>query len=104
MKIIPDWAKHSRLGELSQVQSGPTWAPELMFYAKYLLKKFDSRIAIVVIRTDYKEWYKELNSLLTQIEALSGEYQVFCLSETSPQDIINFNLSGWANYPKLGHI
>ncbi|CAH1759704.1 12001_t:CDS:2 [Entrophospora sp. SA101] len=51
-------------------ETGLPLAPELTFYAKYLLKKLGSRIAIVVIRADYKEWYEELNRLLTQIEDL----------------------------------
>ncbi|CAJ0917013.1 175_t:CDS:2 [Entrophospora sp. SA101] len=56
--------------EVLLAETGLPLAPELTFYAKYLLKKLGSRIAIVVIRADYKEWYEELNRLLTQIEDL----------------------------------
>ena len=88
---------------MSVKEIGLPLAPELTFYAKYLLKKLGSRIAIMVIRADYKEWYKELNSLLVQIKDLGGECQVICLSETSRQDIINFNPSGifWKSNSRL---
>ncbi|CAJ0747103.1 20026_t:CDS:2 [Entrophospora sp. SA101] len=62
--------KDTRIESSLAKETGLPLAPELTFYAKYLLKKLGSRIAIVVIRADYKEWYEELNRLLTQIEDL----------------------------------
>jgi hypothetical protein len=41
--------------EASTEKVGMPLAPELTFYAKYLLEKLGSRIVIIVIRADYKE-------------------------------------------------
>ena len=90
--------------EASAEKVGMPLAPELTFYAQYLLKRLGSRIAIIVIREDYKEKHKELtNWLSAQIEALGGKCQITYLSENNIQKILNFNPSGifWKSNSKL---
>jgi hypothetical protein len=88
---------------VSAKKVGLPLAPESMFYAKYLLEKLGPRVAIIVIRKDYKAWYRELNWLPAQIEALGGKCQVICLSETGIQELINFKPSGifWKSNSRL---
>jgi len=66
-------------------------APEPMFYAKYVLEKLGSRIAIMVKGIEYN---KELDLLLIQLENLGGKGRIIVLSETALSEITDFAPTG----------
>lgn len=66
-------------------------APQPLFYAKYVLEKLGSKIAIMVKGVDYS---KELDLLLLQLENLGGKGRIIILSENAVQKVINFAPTG----------
>ena len=66
-------------------------APESMFYAKYVLEKLGSKIAIMVKGIEYN---KELDLLLLQFENLGGKGRIIILSENALSEITDFAPTG----------
>lgn len=86
------WIKSSLVEQESAADKiGTPLAPKPLFYAKYVLEKLGTKIAIIVKGNDYN---KELDLLLLQFEKLGGKGQIIFLSETAVQEVIDFAPTG----------
>lgn len=77
--------------EIRADKVGLPLSPQPIFYSKYVREKLGSKIAIIFLDGCYN---KELKLIAQQIASFGGKCKVFCLSETTIPEIIDFSPTG----------